>query len=246
MDDYDSALLKKITELRIGSEGDRLTFLARLARENGWSHSYAKRCILEYKRFIYLAATSATPMTPSDQVDQVWHLHLTYTESYWHELCGAILKRPLHHGPTRGGSKEAIKYKAQYQSTLDRYHQVFNEKPPSDIWLDSHRRFENADRFIRLNTSEYLLIKKKPFLPFAAISVLPIFLAACVKSDVDPIGLGLFVLLCFIVFYVFHRLFSGKSKRNRNNLGCSGGGCSGNNGNDGGDSGCSGCGGCGG
>jgi hypothetical protein len=34
-------------------------------------------------------------VTPSEQVDQVWHLHLTYTRSYWDEFCPNVLGQPF-------------------------------------------------------------------------------------------------------------------------------------------------------
>ena len=60
-----------------------MPFAARLARENGWSRSFAERAVREYKRFVFLAMTSDTPVCPSEGVDAAWHLHLTYTKSYW-------------------------------------------------------------------------------------------------------------------------------------------------------------------
>ena len=90
--------------------------------------------IAEYKKFVFLAATSPRPVTPSDAVDQAWHLHLLYTESYWSELCGAVLGRPLHHGPTRGGDAEQRKFGDWYAATLERYEHAFGAPPPRDIW----------------------------------------------------------------------------------------------------------------
>ena len=58
-------------------------FAARLARDNGWSAGFAARVVTEYRRFVFLAVAVGHPVSPSDQVDQVWHLHLLYTESYW-------------------------------------------------------------------------------------------------------------------------------------------------------------------
>ena len=43
----------------------------------------------------------------SEQVDAAWHLHLTYTRSYWDRFCKETLGQPLHHDPTRGGPAEA-------------------------------------------------------------------------------------------------------------------------------------------
>ena len=58
-------------------------FSARLARDNGWSKSFAGRVVVEYLRFAYLSRLGEGIVTPSDEVDQAWHLHLTYTRHYW-------------------------------------------------------------------------------------------------------------------------------------------------------------------
>ena len=78
-----------------------LSFSQRLARENGWTHHFAKRVVEEYKRFMFLAVATGHPVTPSEQVDQAWHLHLVYTGSYWKDFCGNVLGQPVHHGPTQ-------------------------------------------------------------------------------------------------------------------------------------------------
>ena len=81
----------------------RLTFTRRLARENGWSLGYAVRVVDQYKRFMFLTVAAGHAVTPSEDVDQAWHLHLAYTRSYWNDFCGEVLRCPVHHGPTRGG-----------------------------------------------------------------------------------------------------------------------------------------------
>ncbi|OYQ34069.1 hypothetical protein CHU92_12085 [Flavobacterium cyanobacteriorum] len=80
-------LWERIQRFPIDEENAALTFSARLARENGWSRKYTQEVITEYKRFIFLCCVSPTPVTPSDPVDQAWHLHLTYTRSYWIDFC---------------------------------------------------------------------------------------------------------------------------------------------------------------
>jgi hypothetical protein len=54
-------------------------FSARLARDNGWSEEFAERVVAEYRRFAFLAVAAGHPVSPSDAVDQAWHLHLLYT-----------------------------------------------------------------------------------------------------------------------------------------------------------------------
>ncbi len=100
--------------------GGAFTFLQRLCRENGWSKAFGQEAIHEYKRFLYLACGSPTPVTPSEQVDQVWHLHLVYTRSYWQDLCGETLGRQLHRGLTNGGEEESEKPSSAYAGSTHR------------------------------------------------------------------------------------------------------------------------------
>ncbi len=74
-------LYQRICPFTFDRGDGQLPFATRLARENGWSLAYARRAIEEYRRFVFLALVAGHPVTPSDQVDQVWHLHLTYTRS---------------------------------------------------------------------------------------------------------------------------------------------------------------------
>lgn len=250
MDSINSHLFAKIANFEIGHSDDTLTFLDRLSRENDWSNVFAQRCLEEYKKFIYLASFSDQAITPSDQVDQVWHLHLTYTRSYWNDLCGDVLEKPLHHGPTRGGKKEGHKYRTQYQYTLDLYARVFNKKPPNDIWPNCDQRFYQVDKFVRLNTANYVLINKPSKTAIKTtlgIISLPLLLTACSSSD-TKITQAVILLVCLFAVSVY--LYkSSKKPSGSNGKGNTGGGCGagGQNNNahnsDAGDSGCGGCGG---
>src|SRR5687767_7214616 len=114
--------------------GDLADFEPRLRRENGWSAAFARRAIAEYRKFLVLAATARHPVSPSDVVDQVWHLHLLYTRSYWDDLCANILPRPLHHAPSSGAAGDAEKFADWYAKTLASYRRCFGDDPPRDIW----------------------------------------------------------------------------------------------------------------
>ena len=110
--------------------GDRDTFAPKLARENGWSVTHtAVAAIEEYRRFCFLAATGDRPVTPSDAVDRVWHLHLTYTRDYWERFCPDVLGRAFHHDPGGAGAAERHRHFAQYADTLARYEAAFGDRP---------------------------------------------------------------------------------------------------------------------
>ncbi len=71
-----------LSRYAIGPADAALPFTTRLGRENGWSPAAAERVVAEYRRFCFLAIAAGHPVTPSDAVDQAWHLHLTYTRDY--------------------------------------------------------------------------------------------------------------------------------------------------------------------
>ncbi|MGK6355756.1 glycine-rich domain-containing protein [Sphingomonas sp. DT-207] len=144
----------------VGPENARLTFVQRLARENGWSEAHALRVFAEYRRFCFMAATSDNQLTPSDAVDQAWHLHLTYSRDYWERFCPDILGRPLHHGPTAGGDIERARFFEQYARTLKRYEEVFGVPPPLDIWPGAARRLLEDPRARRVHPRDGIVVPK--------------------------------------------------------------------------------------
>ncbi|NML04647.1 hypothetical protein [Sphingomonas sp. G-3-2-10] len=153
-------LWDRLSFYRIGPEDAALSFAQRLARENGWSLAEAERVIAEYKRFCYLAVTAGHPVTPSDAVDQAWHLHLTYTRDYWDRFCPEILGMALHHGPTAGGPHEQQRYFEQYADTLKSYEAAFGT-PPADLWPDAARRLIDDPRARRVHPRDVLVIPRR-------------------------------------------------------------------------------------
>ncbi len=150
---------ERINRFELDEPGVGLPFSGRLSRENGWPLDFALRAIYEYKRFMFLVCVSPKPLTPSDAVDQVWHLHLLYTESYWGVFCPKILGRQIHHTPTEGGKSERSKFYDWYEFTLEFYRHTFDEVPPSDIWPTSARRFSEVN-FRRVNLHRNWVIRK--------------------------------------------------------------------------------------
>jgi hypothetical protein len=144
----------------IGPEDASLDFAARLARENGWSRGQVERVIAEYKRFVFLAVTAGHPVTPSDAVDQAWHLHLTYTRDYWERFCPNVLGRPLHHEPTAGGATERQRFFEQYAATLKSYAEVFGKDAPSDLWPSAARRLLDDPRARRVHPREHIIMRR--------------------------------------------------------------------------------------
>jgi hypothetical protein len=121
-------------------------FLARLARDKAWSLAFARGAIEEYRRFAFLCVVAGGVMTPSEEVDEVWHQHLTFSRDYWDVWCGQRLGRALHHDPSRGGSEQGAYFRRRYAATLAAYERWFGP-PPEAWWPASWRRFRGAGRF---------------------------------------------------------------------------------------------------
>jgi uncharacterized protein (TIGR04222 family) len=160
MNTAQTTLWDRITAFEIDDPASSLTFSRRLARENRWGESFARRVVEEYRRFLFLAMSAGHPVTPSDQVDQAWHLHLTYTRSYWEDLCHEVLGHPLHHGPTKGGARESAKFHDWYERTLDSYRSLFGTEPPPDIWPSAADRFGRDLHFARVNLRDHWVLPR--------------------------------------------------------------------------------------
>ena len=105
----------------------------KLQEAEGWSRAHTRKVIEEYRRFLYLTQVSPAEATPSEPVDRAWHLHLTYTRSYWEDLCGSVLRQPLHHEPGKG-EEDRRRYREQYVATRHLYRKEFGRTPPMAIW----------------------------------------------------------------------------------------------------------------
>jgi hypothetical protein len=151
MNQNQRALYAKIRAFSLDEEGAALSFTQRLARENGWTLLYARRVAEEYKRFMFLAVAAGHSVSPSDEVDQAWHLHMMYTRSYWERFCREVLGKTLHHEPTVGGREEQRKFSGWYEKTLASYRDFFGQEPPGDIWPEPRLRFRKEARFERVN-----------------------------------------------------------------------------------------------
>ena len=155
MDD-DRALWARIAAHEFEAEGAILTFAGRLARDHGWSSAQARAAIDEYRRFCFLAVRGLREVTPSEEVDEVWHQHLTYSRDYWKIWCHDVLRHDLHHGPTGGGPAESKRFAEQYAATLAAYEAWFGPPPPK-FWPGTAERF-GRPRFLVVDRATHIVV----------------------------------------------------------------------------------------
>lgn len=245
-------LLLRLESFGIDQPGVSFPFSGRLARDQDWVPGFARRVTGEYKRFLWLAMRAGHPVTPSEAVDEAWHLHLCYTRSYWDELCGKVLGKPLHHGPTEGGRAEDEKFADWYGRTLDSYRRHFGEEPPADIWPPVEQRFRRVARRTVDPASHWVVPKrivKRALLGATGLSLLPL-LAGCTGLLAATDFSGFLCIAGVFVFIAVLVKVAKKGGKGGGGSGCGGGGCggfsigcgSGNSGSSSGDGGSSGCG----
>ncbi|MFL6625734.1 MAG: TIGR04222 domain-containing membrane protein [Vitreoscilla sp.] len=126
-------LLERIEAHGFDAPDDPLGFETRLADDNGWTLGHARAVVAEYRRFLVLTQLAKDPVSPSPDVDQAWHLHLTRTAHYA-AFCEALFGRFLHHEPGRADGGDAQRHRQMYEYTRKVYRRGFGEAPPEPVW----------------------------------------------------------------------------------------------------------------
>ncbi len=182
-----TAAWEKLERAPLVSAAEDVIFARKLVLQNAWTSEFAYRCLLEYRRFAFLAVNCGHPVSPPDAVDQVWHLHLTYTAAYWKTFCPEVLGRALHHAPSKGGEEETVKFQNWYEQTLESYRSFFGEEP-RDIWPEpSKKRDEDRRIYRRVDTGRHWILPRpawlvKRSLPMAGALML-LLLPGCAALD---------------------------------------------------------------
>lgn len=186
-----TTLWNEVLKFELDNPNDKYGFLTRLAFENKWTLYFAKAAILEYKKFMYLAAISNEMVSPSEIVDIVWHQHLIFTSSYT-DFCTVLSKR-IEHIPSTHNRAEAEKFHKAKERTKELYEQNFG-KQPEEIWeysneLDSLNLDKNN---IEIDTL------KRVFLGLFAVLIFPIYYI--IKPILIQIGNPYFLILYILLF----------------------------------------------
>ena len=143
------------------------SFSKRLAKENSWTTAFTAQAILEYKKFMYLAATYEFMVSPSEIVDEVWHLHLIFTESYG-ELC-LLLGKKIQHIPSTHNKEDYLRFKQAKDRTKEYYEKEFGTQPES-IW-GQNEMFDS----LKVEKSNYDIGAITHYGILTAIGLIPVF-----------------------------------------------------------------------
>lgn len=194
-------LWNKMLDFNFDNPPSEYCFSIRLAYENGWTTDFTERAILEYKKFMFLAATSDFMVSPSGVIDIVWHQHLIFTQSY-NTFCELIGKQ-VQHIPSTRDKAEFQKFKLAQERTTEAYRITFGEQSV-DIW-----KYESMLDSLELKKAK---IKLRTFILLGTLAASVLFfplyfllkpLYVLIDNPYFVIGyLGLVIvsLLCLLVY----------------------------------------------
>lgn len=159
MSEFASSLKQRLWDHPLEHADQSRDLVRRLALEHRWTLKKARATVEEYRRFCFLACIADHPVTPSEEVDAVWHLHLLHTRDYWDVFCPHVLQRPLHHGPTLGGKQEEARFYEQYAKTLSVYQHHFGAPNP-EFWPSASERFQASSNWCWVYLPQAWVISK--------------------------------------------------------------------------------------
>lgn len=100
----------------------------RLVHRFGWPSRKVKMLSLEYKRFLFLIqkegqkGPEALSLSPSEQIDEFWHMHILDTKKY-QEDSKKLFGNFLHHDP--GNTKE---FSTEHANGFDLFQRLYKEE----------------------------------------------------------------------------------------------------------------------
>lgn len=96
---------------------------------------YIRNLVEEYLKLLLLKSiakdVNASKLSPSGEVDAIWHLHLLDTKSYM-AACKCLNVSFIHHNPD--GGRNANLQQRRLSRTRSLYQQVFGYSPHPDFW----------------------------------------------------------------------------------------------------------------
>lgn len=179
-------------------------FSTRLETENSWTTNFAHHAIIEYKKFMFLAAVSDSMVSPPEIVDIVWHQHLIFTQSYNH-FC-ALLGKKIEHIPSTHNRSDERKFRLAKEHTQKIYREHFGEQP-AVYW-----EYENIYSPLLLEKSRFSIDKIIaggmllffPLLFIVAQLLKPLY--TNIRNPFFVMGYILFVIFIIIVLNKYNRL----------------------------------------
>jgi hypothetical protein len=196
-------LWKSIQQFDFAHPPGEYSFSIRLANENKWTKDFTEKAILEYKKFMYLAAISDVMVSPSAIVDTVWHQHLIFTQSY-QDFC-TLIGKEVQHVPSIYQKDQADQFSQAKERTKRIYNEHFGVQPKATWECDNMFDGLNlSPAKFKLNT--FMLIG---ILIFLMLIVPFYYLLKSIYIQIDNsyfiLGLAGIVLPAYVILDLYNR-----------------------------------------
>jgi hypothetical protein len=195
-------LWEEILKFSFDHPNESYGFSIRLALKNNWTIYFTQKAILEYKKFMFLAATNNEMVSPSEIVDIVWHQHLIFTKSY-SDLCSLLSKR-IEHIPSTHNISEVEKFKKAKERTKELYEIAFGVQP-LEFW-----DYENELDTLNLSNSKFRVARLKKIFPrfFVLVCILIYFMIYPILIKIDNPDFLTYYVLFFALVILSLELFA--------------------------------------
>lgn len=198
-----STLWKNIIEFDLDAPLSEYGFSTRLINENYWTSNFAQTAIIEYKKFMYLAAVSPEMVSPSPIIDTVWHQHLVFTQSY-DNFC-EVLEKKIAHVPSTHNKADFKTFFQAKKRTQILYEEHFGVQP-AEFWEHATIYDSLSLPKAKISVPIILIIGILAFLPFTAGAYSALKLVyAKIDNPYFLIAYGLIVLISFMLLEVYNR-----------------------------------------
>ena len=101
----------------------------------GWNEDYTNQVIYEYDRFMLLRYENQN-LSPSDDIDNLWHYHILDTYSYY-TYCIKKFGKIIHHNPADSLNQEARKIRLA--NTHIKYFEKFGNFAFEKVWISTSK-----------------------------------------------------------------------------------------------------------
>ena len=126
-------------------------FLDNLMNEQLIDINTANKWLLEYRKFLVLVYFSNGDVYPSEQVDQVWRLHASYTQHY-RLTYQTFLERDFKYFDPNGYYHDTSNKGVFYSNSLSLYKAIFLIDTPGEVWETPENRFAPKNiEFMNIN-----------------------------------------------------------------------------------------------
>ena len=129
MKNYDAAK-EYIKSFDLNPIIDRLVYI------NGWKRRHALHAVRQYRKFLWLLVKygDTQKISPSLDIDEVWHSHILHTEKY-HDDCQHIFGKYIHHRPEEKTTEASLQQNDVLQELFQcEFGEVLYEVVPSTKW----------------------------------------------------------------------------------------------------------------